>query len=367
MAHNETLDPLALSSINANHRNFATTSSKYNHIPTTFMLDIFADHGFHAVASNQAKVRKPYKEGFQRHTIKLENPLYANLLPGIATPQLLLRNSHDGTGAVDFMAALKIWLCSNGAVSFSEALEKVRVLHRGFTPEKLETAIKDFTSRLPLITNEVHQWLETPLDLQEAVKLAQTAIELKFDPLTDTFGNTLNNPYPELKNITPHLYPVTPQALLVPRRSQDTIKNLWGAYNVIQENIIERPQSRAATINPKTGRRRDIMMRPVKGIDANIKLNQGLWKAAADLNTLKNGFSSNRSLSYNCSDALHQRGIVALTKTDKQLTTTQENSLHDYIHSRPDDTRICFQAHKHPSNFKEVPYSAELDQRTFCG
>lgn len=303
MAHNYNLDPMALSSIHQTNRNHVTTTDLYKPINTLRVVAALADYGWLPVASNQSKVRKgnEFREGYQKHAIKLENNTYRDVLKGLAMPQMLLRHSHDGTSSLQMLAALKIFLCSNGVISFSDALDIVRVLHKGFTEEKLEYAIKEFTRRVPLLTNEVGQMIATPIDRQESMLLAQSAIELRFEPLLGVDGNTipLTGSYKSLhslEGIVDIAYPITPAQLLTKRRGADTTNNLWGAFNVIQENIIERPVAKATSLNPLTGRTRKTRIRPVIGIDANTKLNQGLWAMAAKFAALKNGTANQPQL-----------------------------------------------------------------------
>lgn len=291
--HNTNLNPLALSSINAEHRNLHTTTDQYKHISTKRVLDIVADFGWFPVASNQAKVRKgnEFKEGFQKHAVKLENNFYRDALEGLAKPQMLLRHSHDGSSSFQFLLALYVFLCSNGAISYDDVVEQIRVLHRGFTEEKLEAAIAAFVQRIPLLTNQVVAFKNTLVDRQEQLLLAQSAIELRFNPITDAYGVPIKQPDTALKGIAENLYPVAPTQILNVRRSGDTTQNLWGVFNVIQENIVERPIAKASSVNLQTGRVRRTRMRPVAGIDANTKLNQGLWAMASKFAALKNGIA----------------------------------------------------------------------------
>lgn len=272
--HNSNLDPMDLSSIQAFQRNVDTTTENYKFINTRAVLEQLADSGWQPVAANQAKVRDISKEGFQKHFVKLENPALNELLPTIGKPQMLLRHAHDGTSSLNLLSAFKIFVCSNGAVSHSGDIGDVRVLHRGFTEEKLQLAIGEFVKRIPLMVTQVEEWQGIKLDGEEQRLLAQQAIELRFDPLTNSFGEPTTS------------YPVIPEQVLRSRRYGEQSTTLWNAFNNLQENLIEKGGVRTRSIN---GRRNSV--RAVKGVDSNIKLNKAFWALSAHMANIKMGRS----------------------------------------------------------------------------
>jgi hypothetical protein len=273
MVHNPHINPLELSSINAFQRNVETTTPHYNFINTRAVLEQLADNGWEPVAANQAKVKDISKEGFQKHFVKLENPSLNALLPTVGKPQMLLRHAHDGTSALNLLSAFKIFVCSNGAVSHSGDIGDVRVLHRGFNEEKLQSAIDTFVKRIPIMVTQVEEWQSVQLSQQEQYLLAQQAIELRFDPITNSFGETTSQ------------YPVRPEQVLQSRRFGERPTNLWTAFNNLQENLIEK----GGLIGARNANNRRIPIRAVRGIDSNIKLNKAFWALSAHMADLKLG------------------------------------------------------------------------------
>ena len=271
--HNSNIDPMDLSSIQAFQRNVDTTTENYKFINTRAVLEQLADSGWQPIAANQAKVRDISKEGFQKHFVKLENPALNALLPTVGKPQMLLRHAHDGTSALNLLTAFKIFVCSNGAVSHSGDIGDVRVLHRGFTEEKLQTAIGEFVQRIPLMVTQVEQWQGISLTQQEQYLLAQQAIELRFDPITNSYGEPTAN------------YPVRPDQVLRSRRYGEKADTLWNAFNNLQENLIEK----GGLTGARNANNRRIPIRAVKGIDSNIKLNKAFWALSAHMAELKTG------------------------------------------------------------------------------
>lgn len=274
MVHDALMNPLELSSVRQFQRNPDKTTSSYSFIPTTKVIEQLADSGWHVVAGNQTKVKDPMREGYQRHYLKLENPELNTLLPTIGKPQMLLKNSHEGSSSFQLLSAFKIFVCSNGAVSHSGDIGDVRVLHKGFSEELFQKAIQDFLIRIPKMVTQVEEWQSISLDKTDQLKLAQDFIEMRFDPITDSFGHSTGN------------YPIAAEHALHNRRWGEKSTNLWTAFNNIQENLLEKGL-------PNAGRRnangRKIPIRAVKSLDANVRLNKQLWELTAAMADQKLG------------------------------------------------------------------------------
>ncbi|MDQ1119030.1 hypothetical protein QE383_001338 [Pseudoxanthomonas winnipegensis] len=75
--------------------------------------------------------------------------------------------------------------------------------------------------------------------------------------------------------------PVTESQILMPRRHDDSRRDLWSVFNRTQENLIEGGLSARAA----NGRRQTTP--PVQGIDNGIRLNRNLWLLADGLRQLK--------------------------------------------------------------------------------
>jgi len=76
--------------------------------------------------------------------------------------------------------------------------------------------------------------------------------------------------------------PITVEQLTEARRSEDFGRNLWKAFNRIQENALRGGQPGRGT----TGRR--IRTREVASIDRGVSLNRALWVLAEEMRKLKN-------------------------------------------------------------------------------
>lgn len=257
------------SAINATTRNPATTSSKYQFVSTKDTLSLLSDYGFRPVMAMQAKVKNPIKEGFQRHAIQLENDALSNLLPGVAKPQLLMRHAHDGGSSLQMLLALHVFVCSNGAVRHSGDLGDIRISHSKLSTAMLEQHLKQFVERAPLIVQDFERWNRIRIQDGEAPRFAREAIELRFSEPNRTWSLAPTEGQER--------YPVLPEAVLEPRRYEQRENTLWNVFNRVQEALVDKGGVKTST---KSKRGNPLTLRPIRGIDANVKLNQGIWQLA---------------------------------------------------------------------------------------
>ncbi len=277
---NEYIDVKDFSAVTQFQRNPTTTTDKYTRIDTLQLVEQLESKGWHAVNASQKKVRKVEREGYQTHLIHFKNKELQDLMPGLAIPSLLMKHSHDGSSALQLLLALKVAMCDNGCYWHSGDMGSVRILHRGFTQDKLDTALNNFMLGVPVMAKEVEEFRSTKLDQEEQLLYAQKALELRYDPITDSFGQPTNN------------YPVTARQVLQARYNRESPNTLWGAFQLSQENLIDKGGLRAQTIN---GRRQTT--RKVAGVDSNIRLNQNLWALTKRMADIKQGRIDSNALS----------------------------------------------------------------------
>jgi hypothetical protein len=237
-------------------------SSKYVFIPTTQALTVLADHGWHPVEAKEARTRKIENQGFQKHTIRLVNTNFnRELMVGDTIPQLMLTNSHSGTSAFELAIALFRKLCANGLCVSDSTLESIRVRHMGYQDQSMSDAAESMVKALPGVLTQIEHFKNIHLEEAEKTAFAKSAIEMRFD------GDT---------------YSVQPSQVLATRRYDDRKDNsLWTTYNVVQENLIK---------GGVRQRRKDgtsIRSKQVKSIDADTKLNRGLWTLQTEMAKLK--------------------------------------------------------------------------------
>ncbi len=242
-------------------------SEKYRFVPTIDVVEALRNEGFFPVAVSASRSRTEDGIDYVKHSLRLrrEQDLGIELKRGGAVgqcvPELALTNSHNGTSGFILDAALHRLVCSNGLVC-ADSQGSLRYRHTGkddLIGRVLEGAyeiVEDF----PLIADKVDAWSGIQLDHGQRLAFAMAALPLRFDadPVTGAF-------------------PITPDALLQPRRYGDNRQDLFTTFNVAQENIIRG----GIYAGRKNGRRQTT--RKVTSVDRDLKLNKALWTLADEL------------------------------------------------------------------------------------
>lgn len=245
-------------------------SDKYTFIPTIDMLRTLMAEGWEVTQAGQHLVRKHGKAGYQKHLLRLRNPNLPRI--GDSEVELIAFNSHDRTSCFKFLGGLFRFVCANGMCVGETLFEPISVRHIGYRAENALAAAMQLVQSVPRISTSVGEMQGIELDTDERLAFAEAALTLKYDK--DENGKVKS--------------PITADKLLMARRHDDTKRDLWTTFNVIQENSIKGGQ-RGWSPSPTTGRLRRQSTRAVGSITENSKLNQALWTLAERMKELKTG------------------------------------------------------------------------------
>ncbi|MEM5557381.1 DUF932 domain-containing protein [Aliarcobacter cryaerophilus] len=242
-------------------------SDKYAFVPTYKLLDTFRDSGYYPINAGESKVRDEASEGYQKHIIQfrsLENLLRPNAKDEYE--DIVLTNSHNRTSSFIVDLAVFRIVCSNMLVVPSKSFVHTSIVHVGFTEQKVKNAIKEVTSYMPKIKEEVAKFKSIYLTSAEEQMLANAAIDIRFDT---------NTHYIEAKE------------LLKVNYEEDKTSTLWSAYNRIQEAMI---RGGVKMKNLVTGK--NFTSKAINGIDATIKFNKELFEIVQNVALLKTNYKS---------------------------------------------------------------------------
>ncbi len=239
-------------------------SSRYSFVPTLTAVELLQESGWHPIAAEQSSVRKPERDGFQKHIIRFSKEGLA--LSSNERVDLVLYNSHDRGCAFRLIASVWRQVCSNGLMVTSE-FANFSHRHIGFDPEEFVLSAEKIAGSAGKIAERVGEIRKIELTEAEKNIFAQSAHGLVYDDEIHV--------------------PITFSQLLEERRYDDRGNNLWNIFNVIQENFCK-GGLRGTTVNA-VGKRRRVTTRPIKSIDRNIKLNQALWQLTERMAELKQG------------------------------------------------------------------------------
>lgn len=239
----------------------ADLSARYSLINTRSLISIAEAKGF-KVAS--VRYPKGKRGATAQHVVRLDLPGYESETVGEYRPQIVLKNSHDGTSRLCIMGGIFRLICENGLVAGKSFLD-IRMRHVGLKQdsieEQLHVAAEQVTQLVPLVKRFQAVTLTEKQALEFAVKaLGFRAQASSLSPLETEYlmaGNT--------------------GTVLKTRRNEDRGLGLWEVLNRIQENT-----TRASGLIYKGDDNDFHRLHGVHAIGANLKLNQQLWDTASE-------------------------------------------------------------------------------------
>ena len=234
-------------------------SKHYTHIPTERVIDDMEVLGWKPIEAKQVAARTKHTKGFQKHLLVFRNDdVVINGEDGDTVyPQIMLTNSHDGKNSFQFQAGLYRMICSNGLVIADEQFESVKMRHMGYSFEDLQDMIKEMVAKLPLTVESMNKMKAIEMAEDQILAFAKDALNARFTKK-------------EMNRIEVDL-----NDLVLPVRKEDTGKDLWSVFNVVQEKLIEGDfQYRAG------GKVRQA--RVIKNFKQDMKINKKLFNVALE-------------------------------------------------------------------------------------
>ena len=246
----------------------ANTTNKYTYIPTHQIIEGLMGEGWVPVKAQQSVARILDRKDFARHMIRFQRPDSAPVIVGDVFPEIILSNAHDGTSAYRMDAGLFRLACSNGMCVSDATFDKISIPHRGDIRTQVIEASYRVIERMPELAHEVKSFKETTLTEAHARAFASAALELKYpSEVNEETGKRV---------ITS---PIEPRQLVQPRRWADKEEknNLWGVFNMVQENLIN------GGVHGRSASGRRTTTRSVKSVTEDLRLNKALWTLAAEM------------------------------------------------------------------------------------
>lgn len=239
-------------------------SELYGFVPTYAVLHGLRAQGFQVYSVQQA-ASGPDRRGHAKHMLRLRHAKTVEQWRGKdEIPEIVLLNSHDGSTSFRLASGVMRFICMNGLISMDRGGKDIRVDHRGEVIDDIIDAAFTVVENTHEIAHIIPAMKALPLRESEREVFATIARDTRWDE---------------------EEAPITPEQLLVPRRSNDTGTDLWTTYNVIQENIIR--GGIGGQIRTERGSFRRTTTREVVGIDQNVNVNRALWNMASRVMEMK--------------------------------------------------------------------------------
>ncbi len=275
-------DYSSLSSIMAEHQHHSV-SDRYSFVPTKHVLGILEKNGWEVKDAREVAAQKHETKGFQKHIIRLRQTKDVGRMLEVndIIPEIVMTNAHNGSAAFNLMAGLFRCWCSNQCVTSEATVASHRILHRGFTEEKILEAVYHIVEDTPKVIDNVNNFKAIELNNQENQLFGETALEILYGEEDkwkeyDLEGSARN--------------------LIKPRRTEDKNPNLWNSFNVVQEKFMQGGRFMVTKeevdyykgINLSTSYAKTKKTKKIKAIDKDVKLNRALWSLTERMAELKN-------------------------------------------------------------------------------
>jgi hypothetical protein len=246
----------------------SSRSLRFAPIPTIDVLRGLAKEGFHPVGVRQSTTRDPGKSDFTKHLIRLRRLDGEQHRVGNTLFEILLKNANDGSSAYDLLGGLFRIECLNSLVTQVDTFDTLKVRHSGDAIHKVIEGTYKVLGNAEIALTAPEKWAQIKLDRDEQRFLAEAAHGVRFGYATDGAAGAIN-----------------PDRLLTARRVEDRLPDLWTQFNVVQENALR--GGLAGQGRDANNRLRNYTTRPIKGIDADMKLNKALWLLGERMASLK--------------------------------------------------------------------------------
>jgi hypothetical protein len=233
-------------------------SERFAPVPTIDMIRGLNNEGFSVVGVQQAVARQEDRKLFTKHMLRLRRLDDTQYKVGDSVFEILLKNGNDGSSAYDLMGGMFRVCCLNSLVACTSSYGEVKVRHSGKAVEKVIEGTYEVLKTAGQIMDRAQSWRGIELSEHERHAFAKGAA-------VERWGQDEHN------NL---LAPVRPERLLEARRQEDTGRDLWSTFNVVQENVMQ------GGLRGRTQTNRRMTTRQVKGIDQSVSVNKGLWAMA---------------------------------------------------------------------------------------
>ena len=248
---------------------YHSVSDRYTYIPTSDVLNIIRDYGWHPVDAFESRVRIDDKQGFQKHLIRLRH-MDSFLTESEHIPEIIVTSSHDTSASFEIRLGVFRLVCSNGLILADSMMQAHRIKHIGFKELTVANAVEDIVNYLPQMKEKIETYQNILLSPMEQLSFAKAAAAVRFN----------------LDDVA-----VDYNSMLETHRDADAGNSLWEIFNKIEESSIKggiRGHNRTT--------KRNFTSKPIKSIDSTIEIGQKLFGLADKIATIKSNHQPSLAL-----------------------------------------------------------------------
>ena len=251
---------------------FSTTKSdkltdRYVSLNTSDIIPVMQDYGYAPVQAAQKRSRS-LNPAHSAHMLAFAKTWDIDFGTGDIRPEIILYNSHDGSGSVKLFAGCFRFICSNGIVAgdgFQSRIYHSKALN-GF-----EEMLRNTVATLPDLMGRIDKMRGVSLSTGDVHDMAIAGVATRWDDYT---GQTRGA----------YAVAQTVKDVMNVRRNGDEGYDAFTVFNRIQEGVIRGN----AMIRSITEQRPEGVMRkarPVNSIKEAVRINTELWNIADEFVT----------------------------------------------------------------------------------
>ena len=252
---------------------FSTTKSdkltdRYVSLNTSDIIPVMQDYGYAPVQAAQKRSRKN-DPAHSAHMLAFAKTWDIDFGTGDIRPEIILYNSHDGSGSVKLFAGCFRFICSNGIVAgdgFQSRIYHSKALN-GF-----EEMLRNTVATLPTMMERLEKLRTVQLNPVKALLMAQRGVATRWDML-DEIDEPTKGVYATIQ---------TAGDVLKVSRYEDMPMDAFTVFNRIQEGVI-RGNAFVKSLSDKHPEGVMRKARPVNSVKENIRINSELWNIAEDI------------------------------------------------------------------------------------
>ena len=250
---------------------FATTkherlTDRYMPLHTSSLIPVMQDYGYSPVQAAQKRSRKASTE-HSAHMLAFARTIDADFAEGDVRPEIILYNSHDGTGSVKLFAGAFRFICSNGIVAgdgFQNRLYHNKAAMLGF-----EDMLRSTVDTLPAMMERINMLRGVQLSGATAYEMAKRSVATRWDMY-------------DAQETGVYATDTTVQQVLTVNRNGDESMDAFTVFNRIQESVI-RGKAFVKSLTKATPYGSMRKSRPVNSVKENIRINTELWNIADEI------------------------------------------------------------------------------------
>jgi hypothetical protein len=248
---------------------FSTTkherlTDRYVSLHTSDVLPVLADYGYHPVQAAQRRGKDPMHA---QHMMAFAKTDEITSAVQEFRPEIILYNSHDGSGSVKLFAGAFRFICSNGIVAgdgFSSRIYHSKSLLA------FEEMLRGTVESLPTLMGKIDRLRSVSLTTGQVHDMAIAAVATRWK---DYVGQEENGTYAVAQTV---------KDVMQAKRLEDTTWDAWTVFNKIQENVLRGNAfvRSISKVHPEGTMRK---ARSIHSIKTHVDVNQKLWNIAEEI------------------------------------------------------------------------------------